>query len=54
MQGDVITAINDEPIGDLDAMLSTLERHAPGDTITLSVWRAGQTRKQSVLLGSSD
>ena len=54
VQGDVITAINDEPVGDLDAMLSTLERHAPGDTITLSVWRAGQTRKRGVLLGSSD
>ena len=54
VQGDVITAINDEPVADLDAMLSTLERHAPGDTITLSVWRAGQTRKQSVLLGTSD
>ena len=30
VQGDVITAINDEPVGDLDEMLSQLERRAPG------------------------
>jgi S1-C subfamily serine protease len=50
----VITAINDEPVGDLDAMLAQLERRQPGDSVTLSVWRNGQTRKQSVVLGKSE
>ena len=54
VMGDVITAINDEPVADLDAMLSLLERRQPGDTVTLTLWRAGQTRKQSVVLAASD
>jgi S1-C subfamily serine protease len=52
--GDVITAINDEPVGDVDDMLTLLERRQPGETVTLSVWRAGKTRKLGVLLASSD
>jgi S1-C subfamily serine protease len=52
--GDVITAINDEPVADLDAMLAQLERRQPGDTVTLSVWRNGQARKQSVVLASGE
>jgi S1-C subfamily serine protease len=52
--GDVITAINDEPVADLDDMLSVLEKRSPGDTVTLSLWRGGQTRKQSVVLAAGD
>ena len=52
--GDVITAINDEPVADLDAMLAQFERRQPGDSVTLSVWRDGRTRKQSVVLGSGE
>jgi S1-C subfamily serine protease len=35
-------------------MLSQLERRQPGDTVTLTVWRAGKTRKVAVALGSSE
>ena len=52
--GDVITAINDEPVGDLDALLAQLEQRQPGDSVSLSVWRSGKTRKQSVVLGSGE
>ena len=52
--GDVITAINGEPVADLDDMLAQLERRQPGDSVTLSVWRNGQTRKQSVVLSSAE
>ena len=52
--GDVITAINDEPVADLDEMLAQLERRQPGDSVTLSVWRNGQTRKQRVVLASGE
>jgi S1-C subfamily serine protease len=52
--GDVITAINEEPIGDVDSMLNQLERYQPGDSVTLTVWRSAQTRRQSVVLGSTD
>ncbi len=49
--GDVITAINDQAVVDLDSMLAQLERYQPGDSVTLSLWRAGQARKQAVVLG---
>ncbi len=54
VHGDVITAINDEAIEDLDDMLSYLERRQVGERVTLSLWRAGKARKQQVQLGSSD
>jgi S1-C subfamily serine protease len=49
--GDVITAINDEPVKSVDDMLTVLERHQPGDRLTLTLWRAGRSRKQAVQLG---
>jgi S1-C subfamily serine protease len=54
VQGDVITAVNDEPVSSLDDMLAVLERRQPGDSVTLTVWRAGQTRRQAVVLASGD
>jgi S1-C subfamily serine protease len=52
--GDVITAINDEAVGDLDDMYTTLERRSPGDSVTLTVWRNGQSRKQSLVLAAPE
>ncbi len=54
VQGDVITAINDEPIETADDMLNALEKLNPGDTATLTLWRAGATRKVSVTLAESE
>ncbi|HEX5684330.1 MAG TPA: trypsin-like peptidase domain-containing protein [Ideonella sp.] len=53
VQGDVITAVNEEAVTDLDDLLNVLERFQPGDKVTLSVWRAGQARKQTVTLGEA-
>jgi S1-C subfamily serine protease len=52
--GDVITAVDNENVVDLDHLLSQLERHQPGDTVTLTLWRSGQQRKQAVVLAASD
>jgi S1-C subfamily serine protease len=52
--GDVITAIDNEPVTDLDGMLAQLERRSPGDSVTLTVWRAGKTRKQAVVLAAGE
>jgi S1-C subfamily serine protease len=52
MQGDVITAIDDEAVATLDDLLTQLERHNPGDSVTLTLWRAGKTRKQAVQLAT--
>jgi S1-C subfamily serine protease len=51
--GDVITAIDDEPVADLDDMLTALERRRPGERVTLTLWRAGQTRRIAVTLAES-
>jgi S1-C subfamily serine protease len=52
--GDVITAIDDQSVADLDDVLSQLERHQPGDTVTLTLWRSGQTRRQALALGNPE
>ncbi|MFT3800904.1 MAG: trypsin-like peptidase domain-containing protein [Burkholderiaceae bacterium] len=52
--GDVITAIDGEAVADADDVLAALERHQPGDRIELTLWRAGQTRKETVELASAD
>ncbi len=52
--GDVITAINDEPVSSLDDMLTVLEKHQAGENLTLSLWRNGSKRKQAVQLGSGE
>ncbi len=54
VQGDVITAINDEPVASLDDMLAQLERRQPGDTVTVTLWRSGATRKQPVVLAAGE
>jgi S1-C subfamily serine protease len=54
ISGDVITAVNDEPVNDMDDMLTLLERRQPGDSVTLTVWREGKTRKQVVVLGPGE
>jgi S1-C subfamily serine protease len=54
VQGDVITAINDDPVSDLDDMLALLERRQPGETVSLTLWRDGRSRKQPVTLVDSN
>ncbi len=51
--GDVITAVNGEAVASLDDLLNVLERSQPGDKVSLTVWRAGQTRKLTATLGES-
>jgi S1-C subfamily serine protease len=53
VQGDVITAVDDTPVANLDDLLTQLERHDPGESITLTLWRAGKTRKQAVTLAAA-
>ncbi len=52
--GDVITAINDQPVRNLDDILTVLENHGAGQTVTVTVWRAGKSRKERITLGSGD
>ena len=52
LAGDVITAINDDPVNDFDDMLTLLENRQPGETVALTVWREGRSRKQNLVLAA--
>jgi S1-C subfamily serine protease len=51
--GDVITAVDDQPVANIDDLLTQLEGRQPGDSVTLTLWRAGKTRKQAVALAAA-
>jgi S1-C subfamily serine protease len=49
--GDVITAINGQQINQMDDLISYLEENTlPGDQVTLTIWRNGQTQDVQVTL----
>ena len=52
-EGDIITAIDGEALTHFDSLISALATHQPNDTVTLSVWRNGETLDVSVTLGAS-
>jgi S1-C subfamily serine protease len=52
--GDVLQAIDDEPVASFDDFLTLLERRQPGDRVTLRLWRAGQTRQATVTLRDTE
>ena len=54
VSGDVITAVDGEAVTNLDDMLTLLEKRAPGDRVTLTLWRDGATRRQAVVLAPGD
>ncbi|HJQ62546.1 MAG TPA: trypsin-like peptidase domain-containing protein [Burkholderiales bacterium] len=52
--GDVITAIEGTPVGNIDELLNALERHQPGETVKVTVLREGKTIEVPVQLGISE
>ena len=51
--GDVIVAIGEQPVTKFDDVLSYLQRRtSPGDTVTLTVWRNGETVRVDVTLAA--
>jgi S1-C subfamily serine protease len=52
--GDIITAFAGRPVANLDELLEALEQHQPGDTVKLSLLRAGKPTELSVRLGLSE
>lgn len=53
-KGDIITALDNEALTRLDSFASALAARQPGDTVTLSVWRDGETLDITVTLGAND
>ena len=52
-QRDVITAIDDQPLKEESSLSRVINQHKPGDTVTLTVLRGGQTMEVKVTLGES-
>ena len=52
-QRDVITAIDGQPLKEESSLSRVINQHKPGDTVTLTVLRGGQTMEVKVTLGES-
>ena len=50
-EGDLIIAINDEKVEDLNDFREIVDQSQPGETITLSLYRAGEMKKIPVVVG---
>jgi putative serine protease PepD len=50
--GDVITAVNGKAVSSTDQFITTVDGYSPGDTVTLTVRRGGQTQQVHVKLGT--
>jgi S1-C subfamily serine protease len=50
--GDIIIAINDEPVTDQDTFLSQLEQHQPGETVKVTTIRDEKIHNYSVQLAT--
>jgi S1-C subfamily serine protease len=49
--GDIIVALDGQPVATLDDLLERLERHQPGDSVTLTVVRGQERIEQKITLG---
>ena len=52
--GDLIVAIGEVPIANFDDMLDQMERHQPGDTVSVKVKRGDEERTLQVTLGQPE
>jgi S1-C subfamily serine protease len=50
--GDLITAVNGKAITTTDQFIATVDNYPPGQTVTLTVKRGGQTENIKVTLGT--
>ena len=50
--GDVVTKVGDREIDSADALIAAVRSHQPGDKVTLTYTRGGDTRTATVTLGS--
>ena len=50
--GDVVTAVDGQAVQSGDDLTAAISSHAPGDGVTLTVWRDGSSRDVQVTLGT--
>ena len=52
--GDIIQAVDAQPVATYDAFYTALNHHRPGETVTLKIWRDGKTLDVPVKLKGSE
>jgi serine protease DegS len=52
LEGDIITRIDDRPVGDGRAAMNFIMNSRPGEKVTIDVFRNGQELKIEAVLGS--
>jgi S1-C subfamily serine protease len=50
--GDTITAINGTPIATTDQFIATIDKYKPGQTVTMTIKRSGESKQVKVTLGT--
>ena len=50
--GDTITAINGTSVVTTDQFIATIDKYKPGQTVTVTVKRSGQSKQVTVTLGN--
>ncbi len=50
--GDTVTAINGTPVATSDAFIATVDNFKPGQTVTMTIKRSGQSKQVKVTLGN--
>jgi putative serine protease PepD len=50
--GDIVTRVDDHPITSSEALVATVRGYRPGDTVTITVRRGGDTQQLKATLGS--
>jgi S1-C subfamily serine protease len=51
--GDIITAVDQTPVNPLHELSDVLAQYEPGDRVTLTIWRAGESETVRVVLGEA-
>jgi len=51
--GDVLMAVNDDPVDDVDTLVDVLERYQIGDRVILTIYRSGSVLQVPAVLGGS-
>lgn len=49
--GDIITAVDSTPVDPVHELADVMAQYEPGDRVTLTIWRMGQTETIRVVLG---
>ncbi len=51
--GDLIVAINGDPIGEQQDLANVMNKHRAGDTVTVTIYRAKRKMDVKVVLGEA-